>query len=129
MFGLGIFETIKLAVIGVLVIACTYLVWNYKHMQGVIEKQKTEIASVKSQIKIVKDKQTNYENYNKGGQVIQRKVTVEKDVNREALQSGNPAPMLDRLHSYQLRAKSYLPGATDGGVGGAQPTPARPAHP
>jgi hypothetical protein len=129
MFGLGIFDTIKVVVIGALVVVCAYLVWNYKHMQGVIETQKKEIASVKSQMKIVVNKQKNYDNYIKGGQIIQRKVTVERDTNREALQSGDPAPMLNRLHSYQLRAKGDFGSTPNGGAGSPRPAPARPARP
>jgi hypothetical protein len=129
MFGLGIFDTIKIAVIGVLVIVCAYLVWNYKHMQKEIATYKQEIASVKSQLKIVVNKQKNYDNYIKGGQAIQRKVTVERDSNQAAIQSGNPDAMLERLHSYQLRAKGDLSGATDGRGGNPRPAPARPAHP
>ena len=129
MFGLGIFTYIKIGIIAVIVVVCGYLVYNYNHMQTTIADLKKENASFKSQLKVVADKQKNFDSYIKGGQVIQRKVKSDvqtnKDVVESSVKSGDPAPVLERLHGFQLRAKGDLGNPKDGGVSRPRPAPAR----
>lgn len=128
MLGLGFLTYIKIGIVAALVIVSGYLVYNYKHMQTTITTLKAENASFKSQLKVVADKQKNFDSYIKGGQVIKRKVASDVETNKEVVQSsvksGDPAPVLDRLHSYQLRAKGDIGNPKNGGA--SRPRSARP---
>lgn len=125
MFGLSIFSIIKGGIIAAIVIVCGYLVWNYSHMKGTIEKQKLQISSLEQQQKVLINKQKNFDAYIKGQQAIKRKVASDVKEDEAAVQSGDPAPVIQRFRSYELRAKRSEPDTPDEGKRSPRPTPAR----
>ena len=125
----GIFTYIKLGLIAVCLIACTYLVWNYKHMQNKIVALQAEVANQKIKVNILDQKQKTVDAFMARKQVIQRRVTSEYKTVDEAIEAGDGDRIIKLFDPFRVRRDSQVYPAPLGRGRGAQPDPGRQAHP
>jgi uncharacterized protein YoxC len=87
-----IFTYIKIGIIAALVIVSVYLVWNYKHMQTVIENQKQEIAGLNLRAGVIEEAQKATDEYIKKASTIRRRAASEnKEIDKVVGSGDNPA--------------------------------------
>ena len=123
---MGIFTYLKIGIIAVLVIACSYLVWNYHHMEAKIAAQKIQIDNLKLEQDILVKKQKVVDNYLIKRGVIKRRVAdVEQKVD-ETVDTGDVTRILDMFHG--LRSDK-IKSPQNGGTGRPQSPTGRPASP
>ena len=123
---MGIFTYLKIGIIAVLVIACSYLVWNYHHMEAKIAAQKIQIDNLKLEQDILVKKQKVVDNYLIKRGVIKRRVAdVEQKVD-ETVDTGDVTRILNMFHG--LRSDKIKP-PPNGGTGRPQSPTGRPASP
>ena len=123
---MGILGYAKLIIIGILVIACSYLVWNYKHMEAKIADQKIQIDNLKLEQDVLKKKQKTFDDYLVKKGVIKKRVIHEEQQVDQTVDSGDVNRVLDMFHG--LRSDKIKPPA-NGGTGRAKPAPGRAASP
>jgi hypothetical protein len=119
MFGLGVFDYIKIGIVAALVIVCGYLVWNYQHMKTVIATQKDQIASLELGQQILANEQDKFKKFMAARSTVARKVTNEQDKIRQSEATGNDADLDSRFEHF------YGPGVQPQGQGG-HPAPGKP---
>ena len=117
---MGIFTYIKIGIIAVLVIACSYLVWNYKHMEAKIADQKIQIDNLKLEQDVLKKKQKVFDDYLVKKGVIKKRVAHEEQQVDQTVDSGDINRVLDMFH--KLHNDKIEP-SPHGGTGRAKPAP------
>lgn len=131
MFGLGLFDSIKVVILGLVVLAVVYLGWNYHHMKGVIAAQKIEIGNLKEGQKVLlAQKETVDKFMAKMGQVRRQVTYVEGKVDAvpSVPDTAGDALVLDLLKPYGLRDDS-IQHPPVGGQGSLKPAPRPRANP
>jgi len=131
MFGLGVFDTVKLAVLAVVVLVVAYLGWNYHHMKGVIAAQKVEIGNLQEgQRVLLAQKETVDKFMAKMGQVKRQVTYVEGKVDAvpSVPDAAGDALVLDLLKPYRMHDDSTQHPPI-GGQGGLKPTPRSKTNP
>jgi hypothetical protein len=123
---MGIFTYIKIGIIAVLVIVCSYLVWNYHHMEAKIAAQKIQIDNLKLEQDVLKKKQQAFDEFMAKKSVVKRKVANEEQQVDQTVDSGDVTRIIDMFH--RLRPNQIEPPA-HGGTGRAKPAPGRAASP
>ena len=118
---MGIFTYLKIGIIVALVIACSYLVWNYHHMEAKIAAQKTQIDNLKLEQDVLIKRQKTIDDYLvKKGAIKRRVADVEQKVD-QATDSGDVNRILDMFHG--LRQPNQVSPAPSGRTGRAKPAP------
>lgn len=112
---MGIFTYIKIGIIAALVIVCSYLVWNYKHMESVIAKQQDKIGGLELGQKDLKDKQKKYDDFMDATTKAKGRVAnVRKQVTQDV--TTVPDSGMDALYDqFRLHPGSEVRPATPGG--------------
>ena len=123
---MGIFTYIKIGIIAVLVIACSYLVWNYHQMEAKIAAQKIQIDNLQLKQNILIKRQKTIDDYLVKKGAIKRRVVHEEQQVDQTVDSGDVNRVLDMFHG--LRSDKIKPPA-NGGTGRAKPAPGRKASP
>ena len=124
---MGIFTYLKIGIIAVLVIACSYLVWNYKHMKTKITAQQIQIDNLKVEQDVLIKKQKTFDDYLVRKGVIKKRVTHEEQQVDQTVDSGDVNRILDMFH--QLRQPNQVSPSANGGTGRAKPAPGRKTRP
>lgn len=123
---MSIISYIKLGIIAILVIVCSYLVWNYHHMEAKIAAQKIQIDNLQLEQEVLAKKQKAFDMFMTQKVVVKRKVVHEEQQVDETVDSGDVGRIIDLFHG--LRSDKIKPSA-DGGTGRALPAPGRKASP
>ena len=123
---MGIFTYIKIGIIAILVIACSYLVWKYEHMKTKIAAQQTQIDNLKLEQDVLVKKQKTFDDYLVKKGVIKKRVIHEEQQVDQTVDSGDVTRVLDMFHG--LRSDKIKPPA-NGGTGRPQSPTGRPASP
>ena len=127
MFGLGIFDTIKLGILAVLVIIVGYLCWNYKHMQTTIANQKSEIESLKTvQDVLVKAKDAT-DAWIKKQSTIQKRVSHEQSTLEQTVPTASDNDLARLYERYRLHMEDKGSNPPNGRGRSTKHPPARKA--
>ena len=118
---MGIFTYLKIGIIAVLVIACSYLVWNYHHMEAKIAAQKIQIDNLKLEQDVLIKRQKTIDDYLVKKGAIKRRVTHEEQRVDQTVDSGDVNRVLDMFHG--LRQPNQVIPPADGRKGRAKPAP------
>ena len=121
-----IFTYIKIGIIAILVIACSYLVWKYEHMKTKIAAQQTQIDNLKLEQDVLVKKQKTFDDYLVKKGVIKKRVIHEEQQVDQTVDSGDVTRVLNLFHG--LRSDKIKP-PSDGRTGRAKPAPGRTASP
>ena len=116
-----IFTYIKIGIIAILVIACSYLVWNYEHMKTKIAAQQTQIDNLKLEQDVLIKRQKTIDDYLVKKGAIKRRVVHEEQQVDQATDSGDVNRVLDMFHG--LRQPNQTVPASPGRTGRAKPAP------
>ena len=118
---MGIFTYLKIGIIAILVIACSYLVWNYHHMENKIAAQKVEIDNLKLEQDVLTKKQKTFDDFMAKKTVVKRRVVHEEQQVDQTVDSGDVTRVLDRFHGLRQPNQAIPP--ADGRKGRAKPAP------
>ena len=118
---MGILGYAKLIIIGILVIACSYLVWNYKHLEAKIADQKIQIDNLKLEQDVLIKRQKTIDDYLVKKGAIKRRVTHEEQRVDQTVDSGDVNRVLDMFHGLRQPNQAIPP--SDGRKGRAKPAP------
>ena len=116
-----IFTYIKIGIIAILVIACSYLVWNYEHMKTKIATQQAQIDNLKLEQDVLVKKQKTVDNYLVKKGVIKRRVFHEEQQVDQTVDSGDVTRVLNLFHG--LRGPNQVEPPSHGRTGRAKPAP------
>jgi hypothetical protein len=84
-----IFAYVKLGLIAVCIIACSYLVYHDQHMKSVIAKQQIEIGNLKTTTGVLTEKQKTVDDFMAEKQTVQRRVAKENTGVDASVSSGD----------------------------------------
>lgn len=118
---MGILTYIKIGIIAVLVISCSYLVWNYRHMQTKIAAQQMEIANLKLGQEVLDKKQQKFDAFMAESSKVQRRVKNEQSqIDKEVGIVDDPGlqQLYDRYRRVRPQGEVRHPAAK--GKGGAK---------
>ena len=101
----GIFTYIKLGLIAVCLIVCSYLVWNYHHMQAKIVALQTEVANQKIKVGVLDEKQKAVDAFMARKQVIQRRVIKEGGQVDQTIEAGDATNVIKLFDPF----RSHIP--------------------
>ena len=99
---MGIFTYIKIGIIAVLVIACSYLVWNYQHMKTKIAGLEQQVVELKLKADIIEKAQKATDAFLAKKTLVQRKVTSEKTEIDQTVQAGDNAHLRELFINHGL---------------------------
>lgn len=106
MFGFGILDYIKTAVVVVILGICSFYVYSYHHMKSVVAAQKVEIDNLKEGQRVLTSKQEEVDKFITKTTQAKRKVTRVEDKVDTVPSTPDPhgdALVLDLLKPYRMR--------------------------
>jgi len=127
MFGLGIFDYIKIGLVLVILSVCGYYGFNYHHMQAKIVAQQAQIDSLKLEQKVQAEKQKAFDEFMVKQTAIKRRVSNEKAQIDKEVDTVDDAGLRTLYDRYRRLPDGKVGPSPDGKSGRAKPAPRGPA--